>query len=116
VIRSNVVKELILLLAMFLGNQWTVNEFALHYEVSPSLAACIVQHESNWDPDLISQADDTGLYQIIPDTAAWVAEKLGYVEYNMLDPVQNAEFGAYILKHYKEWFTTLPLCEGDYDK
>jgi len=106
-----VAKELIILLALLLGNRWTVNEFALHYKVSPRLAVCIVRNESNWNPNLVSEAQDTGLYQIIPDTAAWVAEKLGYAEYDMLNPVQNAEFGAYILKHYPIWYNTLELSE-----
>lgn len=107
------VKELIVLLALLLGNRWTVNEFALHYKVSPRLAACIVQHESNWDPSLISEAEDTGLFQIIPDTAEWVAGKLGYTEWDMTNPVQNADFGTWILKNYPEFYSTLPLCQED---
>lgn len=108
---GNVVKEIIILLSFLLGNQWTVNEFALHYDVPPELAACIVRNESRWDSELVSEANDTGLFQIIPDTAAWAADKLGYQSYDMTDPIQNADFGVYILKHYPEWYSTLYLCE-----
>jgi soluble lytic murein transglycosylase len=111
-----VVKELIILLALLLGNRWTVAQLAQNYDVSPRLAACIVSYESNWDPKLIMRAedgfaDDEGLFQIIPDTAEWVAGKLGYTEWDMSDPIQNAEFGVYILKHFPEWYSTLPWCE-----
>jgi len=107
-------KELILLLAMIIGdNKWTVNEFARYYNVSPELAHCIVTHESNWDSELVSAANDTGLFQIIPSTAAWVATKLEYEQYDMKNPLHNIDFGVYILKYYPEWYSTLYLCEGD---
>ena len=110
------VKELIIVLALLLGDKWVVNEFAWQYDVSPRLAFCIVQNESGWKSDLIMRkedgfADDEGLFQIIPSTAAWVAGKLGYATWDMSNPVQNAEFGTYILKHYKEWYSTLELCK-----
>ena len=94
-------------------HRWTVNEFAKYYDVSPSLAACIVSHESRWDPELVSAAGDTGLFQIIPSTAAWVATKLEYTEYDMKNPLHNIDFGMYILKYYPEWYSTLYLCEED---
>ena len=104
-------KEIILLLALMLGPRWTVNEFAIHYEVSPTLASCIVQHESDWNPGLVSKDNDTGLYQIIPDTAEWAAGKLGWVEYDLTNFITNAEMGTYILKYYPEWYSTLELCQ-----
>jgi soluble lytic murein transglycosylase len=104
-------KEIIVLLSLLLGPRWTVNEFAHYYGVSPQLAACIVRNESNYDTTLVSRDLDTGLYQIIPSTAEWAARKLGYVEYDLTNPIQNADMGTYILKHYPEWYSTLGMCK-----
>jgi len=79
--------------------------------VSAELAVCIVENESNWDTNLVSIADDTGLFQIIPSTAEWVAGKLGWDEYDLKDPATNIEMGLWILKRYPEWYSTLYLCE-----
>jgi len=104
-------RDIIILLTFLLGNQWTVSAFAEQYDVPPGLAACIVRHESDWDTSLVGDAGDTGLFQIIPETAQWAAQKLGYTSYDMTNPVHNAEFGVFILKHYPQWYSTLYLCD-----
>lgn len=88
-----------------------VHQMALAEGVDADLANCIVLHESNYNPNLISKDDDTGLFQIIPSTAEWVAGKLGMDTYDLTDPATNIEMGLWILKNYPEWFSTLYLCE-----
>ena len=78
--------------------------------VDPELAACVVTHESNWDTSLVSAAQDTGLFQIIPSTAAWVATQMGLDSYDLTDPVTNTAMGLWILERYPEWYSTLYLC------
>lgn len=102
----------VLLASQMLTPQAALHQMAIERGVDPRLAACIVTRESNWDPLLVSAADDTGLFQIIPDTAEWAAGKLGYTEYDLTDPLTNMVFGLYILDAYPEWYNTLPLCEG----
>jgi soluble lytic murein transglycosylase-like protein len=88
-----------------------VHQMALAEGVNADLAVCIVEHESHWNTALISKDMDTGLFQIIPSTAVWAAEKLGWSSYDLTDPVTNIEMGLYILKYYPEWYSTLYLCE-----
>ena len=89
-----------------------VREMATREGVNPALAACIVTNESNWNPRLVSKDMDSGLFQIIPSTAKWVAEQMGLQSYDLMDPVTNAEMGTWILKRYPEWYSTMYLCEG----
>lgn len=102
----------LLLAARMLTLPAALHEMSIKSGVDPQLAACIVEHESGWDASLVGKDQDRGLFQIIPDTAEWTAGKLGYSAYDLLDPVQNMEFGLYILKTHPEWYSTLYLCEG----
>ena len=79
--------------------------------VDTGLAYCIVENESHWDPNLVSKDFDTGLFQIIPSTAEWVAEQRGLESYDLKDPYTNMLMGLWILARYPEWFSTLYLCE-----
>lgn len=88
-----------------------IQDMAIQAGVDPALAACIVTRESNWNPNLVSAAQDTGLFQIIPSTAAWVAEQMGLESYDLFDPVQNVEMGLWILARYPEWYATLRYCQ-----
>jgi soluble lytic murein transglycosylase len=89
-----------------------LNDMAIREGADPALAACIVSHESNWNTNLVSKDDDTGLFQIIPSTAEWVAGKMGLERYDLKNPVDNMSMGLWILARYPEWYNTLPMCEG----
>ena len=101
----------ILLLANMLTLQGDLHDMAVQAGVDPQLAACIVTNESHWDTQLVGRDRDTGLFQIIPSTGEWAAGKLGYQEYDLLDPVTNMIFGLYILDNYPEWYSTLYICQ-----
>ena len=45
--------------------------------VSPAYAACIIEHENDWDPQAVGAAGEIGLAQILPDTGEWLAELAG---------------------------------------
>jgi len=59
--------------------------------VSPAYAACIIEHESDWDPDAVGAAGEIGLAQILPDTGEWLAGLAGmsWDEQRLYDPVYN---------------------------
>ena len=101
----------ILLASKLLTLESALHEMALREGVDPELAHCIVTRESNWDTQLVSAADDSGLFQIIPSTAEWVAGEMGIEEYDLLDPVTNMKMGLWILKRYPKWYKTLRYCD-----
>ena len=102
---------ILLLSSRLLTPQSAVHIMAVEQGVDPHLAACIVTHESGWDAELVGDAGDSGLFQIIPSTAEWVAGKLGYEQYDLTDVATNAEMGLYILDTYPGWYAALPKCE-----
>lgn len=75
-----------------------VLKVAAHYDLDPRLLAAMIKYESNWNANAIGAAHDSGLMQIIPSTAEWIARKLGLKDYDVLDPETNLMMGAWYLK------------------
>ncbi len=85
------------------------DEFTLdEYFVSALICA-----ESGFDEKAVSPRGATGLMQIMPETGAWVAEKMGIEGYSqemLTDPATNIRIGCWYLRYLTDKF------EGDQDK
>ena len=65
-----------------------------------SLLAALIHQESRWDATAVSPADAVGLTQVIPPTAAWIADRLGGPAIalgELFRPAKSIEFGSYYL-------------------
>ena len=76
-----------------------INESAARHGVDPLLAAAVAKCESNWEETAQSGAGAVGLMQVMPTTAAELAEQgvvdgAAYDPDNLLDPVTNIEYGC----------------------
>jgi soluble lytic murein transglycosylase len=70
---------------------------AEHHGVSPELVALVVWLESNGEPTAVSPAGALGLMQLMPGTAAKVAQARGEpppTEGELLDPQRNLDLGC----------------------
>lgn len=67
----------------------------------------LVQHESNWNPAARSPTGAVGLTMLMPETAA----RLGV---DPLDPVQNLDGGARLLRSHVDRFGEMPLALAAY--
>ena len=70
--------------------------------IDPLLFFSLIRQESLFEEGARSYAAAQGLAQIIPDTGAWVAERLAYPNYTndlVYRPYINVKFGAY----YFDW-------------
>ena len=59
-----------------------------------------------------SSVGAAGLMQIMPDTARWIARRLGIKGFDpseMQDPARNIQFGAYYLKHVQATLDGSPV-------
>jgi soluble lytic murein transglycosylase len=59
-----------------------------------------------------SNVGASGLMQIMPDTARWIARRLGIKGFDpveMQDPAKNIQFGAYYLKHVQATLDGSPV-------
>ncbi len=75
-------------------------ESAGRYGVDPFLVAAVIHTESGFRNEAVSSEGALGLMQIMPPTASWVAEKIGYVGFDpemLFQPSCNIEIGAWYL-------------------
>ena len=79
-----------------------INEISAHTEATsldPYLIAALIRLESNFRPDVRSPKGATGLMQLMPETARWIAEQLqlDFKEADLLDPDTNIRLGTWYL-------------------
>ncbi|MCL2694911.1 MAG: lytic transglycosylase domain-containing protein [Clostridiales bacterium] len=81
------------------------------YGLSPSFVSAVILCESRNNPDAVSRRGATGLMQLMPPTAAEIAENLGlhdYLESALLEPQTNIRFGCYYLNYLFDRFGDRP--------
>ena len=87
---------------------------AAEFNVSPSLVAAVIMNESSFRPEVESGVGARGLMQLMPDTAEWIAHKLGlddsYSFEDMKNPDTNIRFGCWYLNYLSSLFSGNPLC------
>lgn len=88
-------------------HQDIVYRYALEHNMSPYLIAAVIRTESKFDPYARSPKGATGLMQLMPETAAWIATQLDYPDFDsrsMTDPETNIRFGTWYLSSLKREF------------
>lgn len=86
------------------------------HQVNPYLIAAVIDAESSWDPDTVSEAGAVGLMQVLPETAEELRAQ-GVIDAGVVtsgplsDPSVNIEYGtAYLrvlIERYHEIETAL---------
>lgn len=74
---------------------------AVAAEVDPMLLLSMAITESNCRPTARGSSGEYGMLQVMPGTGRWIAEKLGYKDWepaDMMDIRMNVEFSAYYLR------------------
>lgn len=86
---------------------YMVRQYSYENQVDPALVASVILVESKFDRQASSHRGAVGLMQIMPDTAAWIAEEMelpGYSPEQLGDVHLNIQMGtwylAYLLKEY----------------
>jgi soluble lytic murein transglycosylase len=75
-------------------------------DLNPLLFFSLIRQESLFEEGARSYAAAQGLAQIIPDTGAWVAQRLSYPNYTndlVYRPYINVKFGAYYLDWVRDY-------------
>lgn len=78
----------------------TVERYAERYRVDCYLVAAVIKVESKFQHDVRSHRGAVGLMQLMPDTADWIAQRLGerdYQEMELHDPDRNIRYGIWYL-------------------
>jgi len=88
--------------------------------IEPSLVLAMIQVESSFRPDAVSQAGAYGLMQIRGRTGADCARRLGIAwggaAQTLLDPVVNVRIGIAYLARLRNRFDSLPMALAAYNQ
>jgi len=95
--------------------QRPIERAAEAHGVSPELIAIQMIIESGGDPEAVSSMGAVGLMQVMPATAAEIAQRRGIREYDLSDPVTNIDFGAWYLAQQWRAFGSAGLSAAAYN-
>lgn len=81
--------------------------YGTSFQIEPALIAAVIHVESSFNPEAVSKKGARGLMQLMPETAAWLAEQKGQVltSENIFEPERNIELGTYYLNSLMKRFS-----------
>lgn len=88
-----------------------LRDAATPYGYDPLFFAAMIYQESRWEPRARSSAAARGLTQVIPDTATWIAQRIGDRQYRYRDldrPLISLHYGSYYLDYVLDLFDQNP--------
>jgi soluble lytic murein transglycosylase len=68
-------------------------------QLNPLLVTALIRQESRFEPKIVSVAGATGLMQVMPGTADWIAQQANLVDYNLNNPDDNIKLGTWYLDY-----------------
>ena len=89
-----------------------IEEYAARNNLQPDFVKAIILNESSYRWNAESGVGARGLMQLMPDTAGWIADKLGETGYSfelMFDPETNIRFGTWYLNYLSTMFRGDPV-------
>ncbi len=93
-----------------------VRTVADRYQMDARILAAVGTVESQWYSAAVGSHGDSGLMQILPETASWIADRLGFSQYDLRDPLTNLTMGAWYLDvlhtEYGSWEQALAVYNG----
>lgn len=83
------------------------------YNLDFTLVMALIQHESSFDPNVISNTNDYGYMQINAINHDWLTETIGVTDYT--DPYQNIRAGVFVLRKLFERYQDTDMVLMAYD-
>jgi soluble lytic murein transglycosylase len=77
----------------------TIVKWSQERQLNPGLVTALIRQESRFMPQIKSAVGATGLMQVMPETGAWVAEKINLKKYSLEDVNDNVKLGTWYLDH-----------------
>ena len=78
-----------------------INHYADKHGVDPVLVASLINVESRFDAQAVSHAGASGLMQLMPGTANWIADAIGMTDFDfdtqVFDPAVNINMGTWYI-------------------
>ncbi|NJN72139.1 MAG: transglycosylase SLT domain-containing protein [Limnothrix sp. RL_2_0] len=93
-----------------------IQKYAAANELNPLLVVSLMRQESRFEKEIKSSAGATGLMQVMPGTGQWIAEQTDDPEYDLNNPEDNIEFGAWYLRYtHREYDDNSMLAVASYN-
>lgn len=77
----------------------TIEQWSQQRQLNPMLVTALIRQESRFEAKIRSVAGATGLMQVMPDTADWVAPQANLKQYNLENPQDNINLGTWYLDY-----------------
>lgn len=93
-----------------------IEKTALELQVEPILLYALIETESGFDKDAVSEAGAMGLTQITPETFQWLQTKTktSYDDEALFEPEISIYFGAFFIKLLLEEFQSVEVAFAAY--
>ncbi|WAL60728.1 lytic transglycosylase domain-containing protein [Thermocoleostomius sinensis] len=75
----------------------SIEQWSQQRQLNPMLVTALIRQESRFEPKIRSVVGATGLMQVMPETAEWVANQINLKQYNLEDPQDNINLGTWYL-------------------
>jgi soluble lytic murein transglycosylase len=83
--------------------------------LDPALVCSVIRAESRFRAGAVSPRGAVGLMQLMPDTADWVADRLGLASRDLTDPETNLRLGTSYLRYLVDRFGRIDLALAAYN-
>lgn len=83
--------------------------------LNPALVCSVVRAESRFHADAVSSRGAVGLMQLMPDTADWIAKRLGLATPDLYDPETNLRLGTWYLRYLVDRYGRVDLALAAYN-
>ncbi|WP_373534938.1 transglycosylase SLT domain-containing protein [Microcoleus sp.] len=77
----------------------TIVKWSQERQINSLLVTALIRQESRFMPGIKSVVGATGLMQVMPETGAWVAEKINLKKYSLENVDDNIKLGTWYLDH-----------------
>jgi soluble lytic murein transglycosylase len=87
----------------------SISTWSQQRQLNPLLVAALIRQESRFEPDIRSSVGATGLMQVMPDTATWIAGHIKLKQYKLANPEDNIKLGTWYLDYTHEEYSNNSL-------
>jgi soluble lytic murein transglycosylase len=76
-----------------------IANWSQQHKLNPMLVTALIRQESRFEPQIKSVVGATGLMQVMPETAEFIAAEMKVKGYNLQSPEDSIKFGTWYLGH-----------------
>ncbi|MGJ3245267.1 MAG: transglycosylase SLT domain-containing protein [Elainellaceae cyanobacterium] len=87
----------------------SIEAWSKERQINPVLVTALIRQESRFEPRIQSVVGATGLMQVMPSTADWIAQQTDVGDFTLNDPDDNLKLGTWYLDYTHEEYSNNSL-------